>query len=140
MLPRLMASPRHSGAMKVLHTKHKNRRGRAPSGAAAFIILEPERACFPRSEQVSQKKGDLKIMIVNSSILRIQRSTPLNLLFYRVHDFVMRKLSSVYPITQVNFFKGNAIIRISSGTRGRAEGSKMPSITLGFSFCFSSHG
>lgn len=45
--------------------------------------------------------------------------------------FVVRKLSSIYPIIFSNFLIGMAIVRISSGTQGRADGSNIPNTALG---------
>lgn len=39
-----------------------------------------------------------------------------------------------------NLFIGKVIVRMSRGTQGRADGSKMPSTTFGSSFCSSIHG
>jgi hypothetical protein len=74
------------------------------------------------------------------SIIPVQRRAVSDLFFPVSQDFVIRKLSSIYPITFTNFFMGNAIVRISVGTQSRADGSNMPRTTLGSSFSCSGHG
>jgi len=60
--------------------------------------------------------------------------------FTRSQVFVIRKLSSMYSIIRSNFFIGMAMVRVSSGTQGRAEGSNIPRTARGSSDCCSSRG